>query len=135
MKKLLSIIFIALVFCASVFGQDIQPLPDVNIFEQIASLVMNWGAMGDLAKGSVIVMVLAQVVKQVKDFEYKNLVVAVLSVLYASIQVAISGSSISVAVTTALFSMGGAVLIYNALKPILLKIPALSFLKLGKKQS
>jgi len=135
MKKLfgaIAFLLISFFMCSLGFSQDLTPVPEVNIFEEIARIVMNWGSMSDLAKGSVLVLVLTQAVKQVKDFQYKNALVAVFSVLYAIIQMMISGSSLMAAATTALFTMGGAVLIYNAIKPLLAKIPALSFLNIGK---
>lgn len=116
------------------FGQAIEPLPEVNIFEQLGALVLSWASLSSLAKGSIAVLILTQVVKQVSDFEYKNVVVTLMSVIYAVIQMMIDGTTSTAAITMALFSMGGAVLIYNAIKPALLKIPFFSFLKLGSSQ-
>lgn len=122
------------VFVGVTFAQEIGTVPEVDIFEKVAELILNWESMGTIAKGSLIVMILTQVVKQISDFEYKNIVVAVLAIAYGVFEALVGDVSVGSAIVTVMFSGGGAVFLYNALKPILKKIPFFSFLNLGSEE-
>lgn len=121
------------VFMGVSFAQVLPPVPEVDLFEKIADLILNWKSMGTIAKGSVIVMVLTQIVKQVKDFKYKNVLVALLAIAYGVFEAMTGDVSVKSAIVTVMFSGGGAVFLYNALKPFLKSIPFLDFLNLGSK--
>jgi hypothetical protein len=110
------------------FAQGIE-VPPINVLEELGKLVLNWNTLPDLMKGSVIVMILVQVVKQAKDFKYKRFLVVALSVLYGVGQMVLGGESLSAAIVAVLVSGGGAIALYEALKPLLKNV---NFLKIGK---
>lgn len=107
-------------------------VPDVNALEKLGELVLNWSTMSDLSKGVLFVLILVQVLKQSVDFPYKRLAVVFLSILYGAGQLILGGESALSATMAVLVSGGGAIALYEALKPILKKIPFLQKLKLGK---
>ena len=132
MKKF-RIIFAALAaifFTATAFAQIV--VPEINVWEQISQLALNWGSMTTLAKGTLFVLIATQLVKQATDFEYKRVLVALLSIAYGVFQKLTGDMSLSAAVMSVLISMGGAMMLYEALKPFLREIPFFSFLKLSK---
>lgn len=120
-------------FSLAALATGIAPVPEVDLFAKLAELVLNWGSLGSLAKGMIIVAILTQGMKQITDFKYKNLMVVIFSVAYGVLQMMVSDVSLSSAFVTVLVSGGGAVAIYNVAKPFLKSMPFLDFLKLGSK--
>lgn len=128
-------------FCFTLFAQmsfanELPQIPEADLFAKLAELILNWGALSSMMKGSLIVIILTQVVKQLSDeFKYKNLLVAIFSVLYGVFQLLAGDVSSTLgAVVSVLFTSGGALLLYNALKPFLKNVKFLSFLDLGKRE-
>lgn len=126
-KILLSVCMLLMTGMA--FAQSIE-IPEVNVLEKLGNLVLNWNAMSDLMKGSIIVMVIAQVIKQASHFKYKRFLVVILSVIYGVGQMVIGGEGLGGAIVSVLVSGGGAMAIYESLKPLLKNI---SFLQIGDK--
>ena len=106
-------------------------VPEINPLEKLGELITNWSAMSDLSKGVLFVAIVVQVLKQAVDFQYKRLAVVVLSLLYGVGQLVLGGESALAATVSVLISGGGAMLLYEALKPILKKFAIFSKLKLG----
>jgi len=106
-------------------------VPEVNVLEQLGQLVIGWSALGAIAKASAFVLITVQVMKQA-SFKYKRIAVIVMSIVYGVLQLVIGGESPVAASMAVLVSGGGAVALYNALKPLLKKVKFLSFLDLGK---
>lgn len=99
-------------------------VPDGDPLQLLLNLVMNFKSIGPLAAGSVVVMILAQVFKQfvAEDFKYKRLVVTALGIIYGVLLAVSKGMGFGPAVVTAIFVSGGAVALYEALKPSLQKL-------------
>lgn len=136
MKKMIlffTTILTMMILSTVAFATEIAQVPEVEIFSKLAELILNWGAMGSLAKGMIIVTIAVQAIKQISDFKYKNLLVSILSVAYGIFQVMVNDVSFGSAFVTVLVSGGGAIVIYNAAKPFLKSIPFLKFLNLGSK--
>jgi hypothetical protein len=107
-------------------------VPEVNPFETLAELISNWGSMSGLAKGMVFVLVTVQIVKQASDFQHKRLVVLLASIMYGIGQLVMAGQSVSASIIAVLVSGGGAMALYEFIKPALKKYKFFSFLELGK---
>lgn len=126
---------LAVSFVIPTFANDILNPPEVDIFEQIATLATNWKMLTPVLKGSAIVVILTQIVKQYfKDFKYNKILVAVLSCVYGVFSLLVDGSSVGASIAMVLISYGGAPILYDALKPFLKKYKFFDFLKLGKRQ-
>lgn len=125
-------LLVATVFTFAVFFTSIalaQPtVPEINPLTAIGELIMNWGGMSDLAKGVLFVNIMVQVIKQAVDFQYKRTLVVVFSVIYGIAQMVMGGESAMGATVAVLVSGGGAMALYEVLKPLLKKI---KFLKIG----
>ena len=134
MKLFMSMIAVLLVMIMPILGyaQGLAPLPEIDLFAKLAELLMSWGSLGSLAKGSIVILILVQIAKQMTDFKYKRLLVALFSVAYGVMQMMISEVSLSSAMIAVLISGGGAMVIYSAAQPFLKSIPFFDFLKLGK---
>ncbi len=98
-------------------------VPDADPFQLLLQLVTNFKAMGPLAIGAAIITLLVQVLKKfVGDFPYKRAVVASLGVVYGVVLAMLQGLGVLEALVTALFVSGGAVAIYEGLKPVMAKL-------------
>lgn len=126
---------LAISFVIPTFASEVVTIPEVDLFEKISELILNWGALSSIAKGSLVIMILAQAIKQyAKEFKYKKLLVAVLSIAYGVFSLLVDGTSVGASIAMVLISYGGAPMLYDALKPILKKIKFFDFLELGKRE-
>lgn len=98
-------------------------VPDGDPLQALLSLILGWKAMAPLAIGSAIIVVVVQAMKKLlPEFKYKRLIVAVLGVLYGVMLALSNGMGVLEAAVAALFVSGGAVAIYEAIKPALAKL-------------
>jgi hypothetical protein len=124
MNKLLAFITLGITLLLASFVAMAQGMnvPEVDVIKHLGELVLNWNNMPDLLKGSAFVLILTQVVKKMSDFEYKRLLVTLLSFVYGVGQLVIGGQELSGALVSMLVAGGGAVALYEALKPLLKKL-------------
>lgn len=128
------ILFICMLLVTTMaFATGLAPVPEVDLFAKLSELLMSWSSLGSLSKGVLIILILTQIIKQMTDFEYKRLLVVILSVIYGVFQLMIGDTSFGSAVVITLISGGGAVALYVVCKPFLKSFSFLDFLKLGKK--
>jgi len=122
--RLLTLIALSLLaFTGLAYGQSME-LPDVNVLEQLGVLVLSWKGMTGIAKGSIIILILVQIVKHLKaDFKAKRLLITVLSIAYGAVQMIMNGASVSAALVGMLVAGGGAIAIYEAIKPLIKNVP------------
>lgn len=131
----LCFIILAASFMLPTEASEIIALPEVDVFEKIASLMANWSNLTPILKGSAIVVIVAQIIKQyVKGFKYKKILIAILSCLYGVFSLLVDGTSVGASIAIVLISYGGAPMLYDALKPFLKKYKFFDFLDLGKRQ-
>jgi len=127
------IIIATLMMMATLAFAQSMGVPDANPLQKLGELVLNWENLSSLMKGSLAVLILVQVIKQVTDFKYKRLLVTLLSIGYGVLQMLIGDANLSQAIIAVLISGGGASALYEVLKPFLRSIPLFDFLKLGDK--
>lgn len=98
--------------------------PEVEPFSALMSLIMQWKTIGPLAGGAMGIAIAVQLLKQfVGDaFQYKRLAVTALGVIYGVVLAMSKGMGAVEAIVTALLVSGGAVAIYEAVKPVLKKL-------------
>lgn len=123
--RTIQILFIALLALPVVaFGVSIPiVVPDGDALQSLLALVANWKSAQPLAIGSMVVTLIVQLVKQfAPEFKYKRFLVTVLGVLYGFFLGLSQGMGLFEVAISALFISGGAVAIYEALKPTLQKI-------------
>ncbi len=119
MKRL---ILSALLLPTLAFSEGIIP-PEVDPLATILALFQNWAAMSPLVLGSTLIALTVQLLKMfVGDFEYKRIVIAGLGVVYGVITALLGGYSVFDALVAALITSGGAVAMYEAIKPLLPKV-------------
>lgn len=116
---------VLLLLSAIAYAVDVPiVVPDGDPFTNLMSLIMQWKTIGPLAGGALGVAVVVQLLKQfVGDaFVYKRAAVTVLGVIYGVLLAMSKGMGAVEAIVTALLVSGGAVAIYEALKPTLQKL-------------
>jgi len=102
-------------------------VPSVDPAQAIVDLVTNWKEMSPLAIGASIILLLIQLLKSslfggfFKHLEWKRFFITFLGVLYGVVYMVSTGSPWINAIVVGVISTGGAVAIYEALKPILEK--------------
>lgn len=115
---------VILFICAVLFGagahgfaQAIPEVPNVDPLAQLLLLIRDWQAMGPLALGMGVVILLVQGVKRfAPGFRYSRFAVTVMSVLYG-IGMAVTGGSTWLEASIAVLVVGGgAVAVYEAFK-------------------
>lgn len=95
-------------------------VPDVDPITAIMEIIANFGIMSPLALASAGIVAVVQVLKKfLPEFKYKRFLVVVLGVAYGVVQSSLSGLGLVEALVLALITSGGAVAIYEALKPLL----------------
>lgn len=121
MKKVLFLLLVPIL----AYAVDVVIVPpEGDPFQMLLALVMSWKTMGPLAGGAAGIAIVVQVLKNsVGDtFKYKRLAVVALGVVYGVVLAVSKGMGVVEALITALFVSGGAVAIYEALKPALQKL-------------
>lgn len=119
MKKFFLFIISAVLLGAGAhgFAQAIPGVPDVDPLAQLLLLIRDWKAMGPLALGMGVVILLVQGVKRfAPGFKYSRLAVTVMSCLYGIGLAVMGGSTWLEASISVLIVGGGAVAIYEAFK-------------------
>jgi hypothetical protein len=97
--------------------------PDGDPLQSLLALFMNWKAMGPLAIGSAFIVAAVQALKKLfPEFPYKRGIVTVLGVAYGVLTAVTQGMGLGAALIAALLTSGGAVAIYEALKPLFSKL-------------
>lgn len=125
MRKLLSVLFLSfLSFCAFA-----QAVPDAEVSKELLNLLLNFKTLGPLGIGASVIVILTQLLKG--DFfgnifkglnsNVKRLIITVLGQVYGLIFMVQSGSSWGNAAIIGLLSSGGAVAIWEAIKPLVEK--------------
>lgn len=106
---------------------DSVEVPEVDPAKAIVELVTNWKTMSPVAIGSMIILILVQILKSslfgqfFKHLEWKRLLITILGVIYGILYLVSTGTSWLSAAVIGLISAGGAVAIYEAVKPLLEK--------------
>ena len=126
MKKLIYVlsVLIVLTFSLLAFGQVI---PEGDAAKSLLDLLMNYKTLSPLAIGSAIIVISVQILKSnlfdqfFKGFKYKRALITVLGQIYSVVFMVINGQSLMNAVISGLFISGGAVAIYEAIKPFIEK--------------
>lgn len=112
-----------------IFAQESAPVPVEDIFKSISDLVKNYKGMKGIAIASSVLMVLIQVCKTEimgrlisKANPFLNrVIITVCGQICGILMASNSGMSWLEAVITGLLTSGGAVAIYEAIKPLLKK--------------
>lgn len=99
-------------------------VPEGDAFQSLLALILNWNSLAPLAIGSGLIVILVQAMKQfVGDgFIYKRTLVVFLGVVYSVLLSMQQGLGLVESLVVALITSGGAVAIYEALKPLLGKV-------------
>jgi hypothetical protein len=98
----------------SVSGPD---LPDTDPLLLIGQLLANWKTLGPLGIGMALVLLAGQAIKMYSgDFKYKRLTILSLSCVYATMLGISHGQDPVSVVVSVLFTTGGAMALYEALK-------------------
>jgi len=124
------IIFFLVLIPVVAFSQELeQPVPLQTVFEAIATLVKNWKGMSGIGIAAAILTLLVQILKtellggllaKASPF-LKRLLITVLG-QFAGIVIAVNGGLGWIeAVVAGLLTSGGAVAIYEAIKPFFSK--------------
>jgi len=101
-------------------ASDVSPEPTTTLLD----LIKNWKEMTPLGIGMGLVSMLVQALKSdklgglFKNFKYKRTLIVILGQIYAIGLMVVQGSSWISAIITGLISSGGAVAIYEAIKPL-----------------
>lgn len=119
------VLALALVFGAQAFAQVLQPVPEGDAFASLMALIANAKTMGGVAIGAAVVAIIAQLLKspfvggffEKLDPKIKRLVVFVLGQLYGVLFMISQGVGAVQALLVAVFSSGGAVALYELIKP------------------
>lgn len=129
MNKTLKSLFVfslaaAVLFPVVAFALEVPiQTPDGQPTQSILELVLNWKTLTPFAIGAAIIVIAVQVLKHyVPEFEYKRLAVTVLGIAYGTILALQQGLSIGAALVASLLTSGGAVALYEALKPAIKKL-------------
>lgn len=95
-------------------------VPDGDALQLLLQLLTQWSSLSPLAIGSILIVIAMQVLKMFAgDFKFKRLAVVLLGCIYAVIQSRIQGLDIGNAVVLMLISSGGAVALFEAIKPLI----------------
>lgn len=104
------------------------PTPaDGDPIATISDLIKNWKKMSPVAIGAAIILILVQLLKHnifgqfFHNIEFKRSLITVLGVLYGVVYLVSVGTDWITALVVGLLSSGGAVAIYEAIKPFLKK--------------
>jgi hypothetical protein len=119
----------ALVLLASVVATNAyaQVPPEGDAVQSFLALIANWKVLGPVGIGSGIIVVLLQVLKSptmgswFKNVEYKRIVITVFGQIYGVLFLIQSGQSVINSIVVGLFASGGAVAIWEAVKPLVEK--------------
>lgn len=115
-KFMLALLVALFTYPIIAFAQ-VVPVPDVDAFQLLVELVKNWSAMGPIAIGSAVIVILVQVLKKMAGTsKYSFLAVTVLTVVYSVLIHLGSGMSALNAAIAALVAGGGAIAIWEAYK-------------------
>lgn len=91
-------------------------VPDGDALQLLFNLIANWKTTPVLVAGSTLIVVIVGVLKKtVGDFNYKRVLIALLSVVYSVFQSLTAGLGIWEAIVLALVTYGGAFAIYEGL--------------------
>ncbi len=118
MKKVIFLFILMLCSAFTAMAADF-PMPDGDVASLLLGLATNYKTIGLLGAVSCLTLVSVQVLKSyVSDqWQYKRLMTLAMSILYSVISgLIIPGSNAVSVVVTVLFSSGGAVALYEALK-------------------
>lgn len=111
-----------LVLSVSVLAADLVPVPEGDPLVLLLDLIKNWKASTPIAIGSMIVVIIVQVLKKfVGESLYTRASVTVLGVAYSILVTMQKGASLLEAAIMALLVSGGAVAIYEAISPLINK--------------
>ena len=103
------------------FAEGIVP-PDGDPLATLLQMLMNWQALSPLAIGASVIVIVMQVMKKyVGDFNFKRLLVTLLGVVWGVVTARMNGLGLLEALVAALITSGGAVALYEAVKPLLPK--------------
>lgn len=107
-----------LTFTTLAFGSI--EVPEGDALQLLLQLLGQWNSLSALAIGSILIVIAMQALKQFAgDFKFKRVAVVLLGCVYAVIQSRIQGLELGNAVVLMLFSSGGAVALFEAIKPLL----------------
>lgn len=119
--------FIALVFSSLALAQ--VAVPDVDISKGILDLILGYKVLGPIGIGSGVIVLLVNILKS--DFFgnlfknlnplIKRLIITILGVIYGVLFQVQSGIGWGNAIVTGLLASGGAVAIWEAVKPLIEK--------------
>lgn len=94
----------------------IGDVPEGDGFANLLALILNFKTMATLAIGSAAIVVVMQLMKKFFDFKYQRLVNIVLGLANAVILSIAAGVTLPEALAAAMFTSGGASILYNELK-------------------
>jgi type IV secretory pathway VirB2 component (pilin) len=95
-------------------------VPDGDPLQTLLQLIANWKASSPIAIGMGIIVFVVQAMKKfLGDFKFKRAIVTVLGVAYSVLVAIVNGLSPAEAAVMVLFVSGGAVALYEAIKPLL----------------
>jgi len=124
------LLFLFLIMMVTSFALLAQvAVPDAEVSKELLNLFMNFKTLGPVGIGMSVVVVLTQLSKTeifgkiFKKMEYKRLFVTVIGQIYGMLFMVQSGSSWLNAAFIGLLSSGGAVAIWEAVKPLVEKKP------------
>ena len=125
MKFIAAFFVTAFLFPVFAFAGVPIVVPDGDALQALLSLIANWKGAQPLAIGAMVIVAIVQGLKQfLPDFKYKRITVTCLGILYGIFLGLQQGMGIAEVVVASLFVSGGAVAIYEALKPAMKKIGA-----------
>lgn len=117
-----SILFLALALALWPLISLAAEVPEVNALQALVDLITNWKALTPLGIGSAVIVIVVQLLKQFfPSSNVVRLVVVVLGVAYGVLTSLLNGMGIIEALVLGIITSGGAVAIYEAVKPLLPK--------------
>lgn len=111
-----------LALLGSVLGHSLLAIeiPEGDAVQLLLKLLTQWNSLSPLAIGAILIVIAVQALKALLgDFKFKRVVIVALGIVYAIIQSRIQGLDLSSSIVMALFSSGGAVALFEAIKPLI----------------